>query len=121
NDVELLVVERFADVHDASRVISASIADLLAARFEKAPVRIDEARHLYVLEPQILVDVRIPLAVNSRLTDADDVIGPQHFAGGLCAADREQWKHGAGRGGLPEETASRDLVHGILPEETTNL
>src|SRR5262249_5062131 len=105
--VEVLVLERLADVFDALRGDAILLLDRLAPRFPKALVRVDQVGDLDAGELEVLSDMSIALAVDAADADADGVVGPEDAARRFRARDRD-------RGGLQrvlEKTATSGLGH----------
>ena len=96
NHVEVLVLERLADVLKTLRRVAALLTNFLAARLEQAPVGIDQCVTWTFLQSKVLIDVGIALPVNAGDADANHVIGAQHATGRLGAGNGEERKRGAG-------------------------
>src|SRR5207244_12153451 len=62
--VEVLVLQGLADVLHAGRLVAA-FSDLLPAGLEQAGVGVDQVSNLHALQAKVLVDVGVPLSVDT--------------------------------------------------------
>ena len=95
--VQVLVLQRLADVLEALGLRAALVLDLLDAVGEQAAVRIDQVRDLDAGDLQELADVVAAAAADAGHAEADRVVGPQHVARRLRAGDGERGRHAGGR------------------------
>jgi hypothetical protein len=111
--VEVLVLERLADVFDALRGDAVLLFDWLRARLPQALVRVDQVRDLNAWELEVLADVGVALAVDAADADADRVVGAEDAAGGFRPRDRDR----GGLQGALEETAAGGVRHEESPRK----
>ena len=114
DDVQVLVVQRRANVGHALRTVSRRLVDHRLPRSEQPRIGVDQVRDLHVLVLQSAgksVDVRSPPAVDASHAHANRVVRAQHAARGLGAGDGEQPKRSAGGGRRLNERTARNSSH----------
>ena len=95
-----------AEILDALGRIAAAVLHHFAARSEQAAVGIDQIRDLDVLHAAICLNMLHAAAVNAGHRDANPIVGAQHPARSLCAADGKRGgDESTGRGPLQKITA----------------
>ena len=102
NGVEVLVVQRFADVLYRFWLVAAFLVDLLDALVEGSRIGVDQVGDLNSLHAGEFFDVLRTSAVQACKADSDGVIGAEHNAAGLCSRDGD--RGGAGQHLLQEGT-----------------
>jgi hypothetical protein len=103
--IEVLVIERLANVGDHRWLISAVFDFGLGPHFEQARVGIDQVGDFYILHLRPLADVRSAAAVDAGHADTDGLIGAKKVSGGLGAVD--QHSGAGGREGRFDEMTTR--------------
>jgi hypothetical protein len=88
--VQVLVLERLADIRDTLRRDAVLLLDRLRPRFPQALVRVDQVGDLAAGQAEILADVGVALTVDAANADADGVIGPEDAAGRLGPGDGDR-------------------------------
>src|SRR5882762_7917151 len=109
DDIEFLVLKGLANVLKTFGRVAALLANLLAARLEQTPVRVDQMGDLDILETEILIDVGVALSMNAGNADANHLVGAEHAAGGFGAGDGEDGKSSASHDSASQETATGDF------------
>ena len=115
NGIEVFVIECFTNILKALRGRPPFLFDHLPARFEQAPVGIDEMGDLTAFQTDVLFDVGLALPVNPCRPDTNHIIRTQHLSGRFCSSDGEERKHGARRCSGSEKLPSVGSGHRLAP------
>ena len=113
--VEILVIERRANVDDALRLVAAQLLDGRPPRGEQPRVGVDDVGDRDVVVFQLAgkgLDVRLSPAVDARHSHAHRFVGAQHFARRFRAGNREQAESRARGGRSLDEPSAGNSGHG---------
>jgi len=109
--VQLLILQRFADVLDTGRRPSPFFFDRSTARREQPGIGINQVGDLHPLEAEVLLDVAIALSMNAGNADSNHIVGAQHPAGRLGSGYRDGRR---GRQRVGEERTPSYLFHEMI-------
>ena len=113
DDIQILVLERLADVLKTLRRIAALLSNLPAPRLEQASIWINQVSDLNIFLVEILIDMGVALPVNAGDANANHLIRAEHSPGGFRAGNGKERIGRADPNGLlngsPEKTPTGDV------------
>ncbi len=97
NRVQILTVERLADILQADRLAAAFLPDLLRPRIVQPTIGIDQMRDLDLFTAREFINVRRTSPINPRHPDTNRIVSADHLPRRLRSPNRKQREHCARR------------------------